>query len=143
MRIIQNDQIFKTFTQSEPQPAILLASVLMEAWISSNVFPFVSGTSLATKRTVIAPTPEYKKNVPEKQTWLQFSKIAYTHFIKNFQIIVESVKILHLRSSSSSESWKCKKLPKHRTSSLELLGFQPLPLHLLEKSVGCKTWLFS
>ena len=35
-----------------------------DACISSSVLPFVSGTNLATNRTVKPPIPEKKKNVP-------------------------------------------------------------------------------
>lgn len=39
---------------------------LMQAWISSNVFPFVSGTTLATNNTVNSEIAEYTKNVPAR-----------------------------------------------------------------------------
>lgn len=39
---------------------------LIEAWISSSVFPFVSGTTLATNSTVRAQDPEKTKKVPGK-----------------------------------------------------------------------------
>lgn len=39
----------------------------MEDWISSSVFPFVSGTTFATNSTVRAHDPENTKNVPETE----------------------------------------------------------------------------
>lgn len=40
---------------------------LKEAWISSSVFPFVSGTTFATNTTVAAQNPAYIVNVPVKK----------------------------------------------------------------------------
>lgn len=39
---------------------------LNEACISSSVRPLVSGTNLATNRTVMPHTPQNSKNVPEQ-----------------------------------------------------------------------------
>lgn len=38
----------------------------MEAWISSRVLPFVSGTSMTMNTMAAAQTTAYPKNVPER-----------------------------------------------------------------------------
>jgi len=40
---------------------------LMQAWISSKVFPLVSGTTFATNRIVKREHPAYKKKVPAQR----------------------------------------------------------------------------
>lgn len=62
-----------------PPPKILIASYVslrIEAWISSSVFPFVSGTIFATKIIVITAKAEYMQNVPT-QTNSQTKKHSY------------------------------------------------------------------
>lgn len=49
---------------------------LMQAWISSNVFPLVSGTNFATNRIVKRENPAYKNKVPVQRKQKQHKYIS-------------------------------------------------------------------
>ncbi|WVY93252.1 hypothetical protein V8G54_032340 [Vigna mungo] len=52
---------------------------LMQAWISSRVFPLVSGTNFATNRIVKRENPAYKNKVPAQRKTKQHKYIYNRH----------------------------------------------------------------
>ena len=58
----------------------------MEAWISSRVRPFVSGTSMTMNTTAAAQTNAYPKNVPERPYRL-VDIISLTKFYRTPRIL--------------------------------------------------------